>query len=83
MPRFCRVKARQISEDEIISKLLENVCESVIPWLGIDPGMDQVPWFSAPWNAISSFTNLSSCWFQAITLLLATTAAFMLGVYIR
>ena len=83
MPKFCATKASLFSDYEIISKVFEQVCESVIPWLGIDPGVEPTPWYNPVWEVYNSFTDLHSCWFQILFLLLATTVAFVLGIYVR
>jgi len=83
MPKFCKVKASEFSDYEIVTNLYENICEFAIPRLGIDPGVEKTPWFNPVWEAFDSFTDPYSCWFQILILLFATTAAFLLGVYVR
>ena len=83
MPRFCKVKGKQFSEIEIVSKIYEDLCEKVIPYLGIDPGTEPRSWFYSPLYFIEELFNPFSYWFQIFVLLLCTIIAFMLGVYVR
>nr|XP_002128552.1 uncharacterized protein LOC100181668 [Ciona intestinalis] len=85
MPRYCKVKAREFSENDVASKAYENGCETIIPYLGIDPGSDDDDgsWIGFIWETVKVALDPNSCWFQVFVLFLATGIAFMLGVYIR
>nr|CAB3262671.1 uncharacterized protein LOC100181668 [Phallusia mammillata] len=85
MPRYCKVKAQDFSENDIVSKTYESGCEFIIPYLGIDPGSDDEDGSILEWlgNALVLLLDPNSCWFQVFILLATTLVAFALGIYIR
>ena len=85
MPRYCKVKSRDFSENDVVSKVYENGCETIIPYLGIDPGSDDddESWLGWIWQGAQIILDPTSCWFQVFILFLAVGIAFVLGVYIR
>jgi len=84
MPRYCRTKAKEFSDNELVSRSYETVCDFLLPWFGIDPGSDdEESWLVWIWKGVIVIFDPNSCWFQIFVLLLCTLIAFSLGIYIR
>lgn len=85
MPRYCRVKAEEFSENQALSGPYQSICESIIPYLGIDPGSndEEGSLVDFIWELASIIFDPTSCWFQIFVLVSVSVLSFLLGVYLR
>ena len=79
MPKFCRVRGQNFSDNYIIASLYEHVCENVITYFGINPGKE----IDSPFDFISWLYGFNFCGPQVIILSVMLTAAFVLGIYVK